>query len=86
VCSRIPAATTAPTVSTAAQSGVPAAAPTPTCAAPNTRPVVRVNTLPQDRPEPMPVSIVYAHRINLLRHVEAFMDWIATTMHPHLAD
>lgn len=47
---------------------------------------MRVNTLPQDRPEPMPVSIVYAHRINLLRHVEAFMDWIATTMHPHLAD
>lgn len=45
-----------------------------------------VEILPQYRPEPMPVSIVYAHRRNLPRRVEAFMDWIATTMHPHLAD
>ena len=47
---------------------------------------VLVEILPQYRPEPLPVSIVYAHRRNLPRRVEAFMDWIAATMHPHLAD
>lgn len=41
--------------------------------------------LPQYRPEPMPVSSVYAHRQNLPRRVQVFMDWIAELMTPHLA-
>ena len=44
-----------------------------------------VEILVQYRPEPMPVSIVYAHRHNLPRRVQVFMDWIAETMKPHLA-
>lgn len=44
-----------------------------------------VEILPQYRPEPMPVSIIYAHRQNLPRRVQVFMDWIAETMKPHLA-
>ncbi len=44
-----------------------------------------VEILPQYRPEPMPIAIVYAHRRNLPRRVQAFMDWIAATMQPHLA-
>ncbi len=44
-----------------------------------------VEILPQYRPEPMPVSIVYAHRRHLPRRVQAFMDWITATMRPYLA-
>lgn len=43
-----------------------------------------VEILPQCRPEPMRVSIVYAHRRNLPRRVQAFMEWIAATLKPHL--
>lgn len=44
-----------------------------------------IEILPQYPAEPMPLSIVYAHRRNLPRRVQAFMDWIAQTMKPHLA-
>jgi DNA-binding transcriptional LysR family regulator len=44
-----------------------------------------VQILPQYPPEPMPVSIVYAHRRNLPRRVQVFMDWVAETLQPHLA-
>lgn len=44
-----------------------------------------VEILPQYPPEPMPVSIVYAHRRNLPRRVRAFMDWMAEIVGPHLA-
>ena len=43
-----------------------------------------VQILPQYPPEPMPVSIVYAHRRNLPRRVQVFMDWVAETLKPHL--
>ena len=43
-----------------------------------------VEILPQYRPEPMPVSIVYAHRRNLPRRVRVFMDWIEQVLSPHL--
>ncbi len=43
-----------------------------------------VEVLPQYRPEPMPVSIVYAHRRNLSRRVRVFMDWVGETMRPYL--
>ncbi|HZR36049.1 MAG TPA: LysR family transcriptional regulator [Nevskia sp.] len=43
-----------------------------------------VEILPQHPPEPMPVSIVYAHRRNLPRRVRVFMDWVAETMRPYL--
>lgn len=33
--------------------------------------------LPQWRPEPMPVSLLYAHRRNLPKRVRVFMDWVA---------
>ncbi|HEY4144422.1 LysR family transcriptional regulator [Pinirhizobacter sp.] len=34
--------------------------------------------------EPMPVSLVYAHRRNLPRRVKAFMDWIEGVLRPYL--
>jgi DNA-binding transcriptional LysR family regulator len=34
--------------------------------------------------EPMPVSLVYAHRRNLPRRVKVFMDWIADVLRPYL--
>lgn len=43
-----------------------------------------VEVLPQHRAEPMPVSIIYAHRRNLPRRVRVFMDWMAETMRPYL--
>jgi DNA-binding transcriptional LysR family regulator len=43
-----------------------------------------VEVLPQYRPEPMPVSLLYAHRRNLPRRVRVFMDWIADTLRPLL--
>jgi DNA-binding transcriptional LysR family regulator len=36
-----------------------------------------VEVLPQFRPEPMPVSLLYAHRRNLPKRVRVFMDWVA---------
>lgn len=36
------------------------------------------------RPEPLPVSIVVAHRHNLSRHVRFFIDWLEQTLQPYL--
>jgi len=41
-----------------------------------------VEVLPQFRPEPMPVSLLYAHRRNLPRRVRVFMDWVAEVLQP----
>jgi DNA-binding transcriptional LysR family regulator len=41
-----------------------------------------VEVLPQYRPEPMPVSLLYAHRRNLPTRVRAFMDWLVETLRP----
>jgi DNA-binding transcriptional LysR family regulator len=46
---------------------------------------VMVEVLPQFRPEPMPVSLLYAHRRNLPKRVRVFMDWVAETLQPVLA-
>jgi len=39
-----------------------------------------VEILPRHRAEPMPVSLVYPHRRNLARRVQAFMDWVEEQM------
>lgn len=39
-----------------------------------------VEVLPRQRAEPMPVSLVYPHRRNLARRVQAFMDWVEEQM------
>ncbi len=44
-----------------------------------------VEVLPQYRPEPMPVSLLYAHRRNLPKRVRTFMDWIADVLQPVFA-
>lgn len=43
-----------------------------------------VEVLPQYHAEPMPVSLLYAHRRNLPQRVQAFMAWMADTLRPHL--
>lgn len=43
-----------------------------------------VEVLPDLRPEPMPVSLIYANRRHLPRRVQAFMDWIAEILAPHM--
>jgi DNA-binding transcriptional LysR family regulator len=43
-----------------------------------------VEVLPELRAEPMPVSLVYAHRRNLPKRVQAFMAWISETLQPYL--
>ncbi|WP_066340417.1 LysR family transcriptional regulator [Azohydromonas lata] len=43
-----------------------------------------VEVLPDFRPAPMPVSLLYAHR-RLPRRVQAFMDWLQDIMAPYLA-
>lgn len=43
-----------------------------------------VEVLPQWRAEPMPVSILYAHRRHLPRRVQVFMNWLAETIAPYL--
>lgn len=43
-----------------------------------------VEVLPQLRAAPMPVSLVYANRRNLPQRVQAFMEWIAQVLAPHL--
>jgi DNA-binding transcriptional LysR family regulator len=43
-----------------------------------------VEVLPQYRPEPMSVSLLYAHRRNLPKRVRVFMDWMAETLRPVL--
>jgi DNA-binding transcriptional LysR family regulator len=43
-----------------------------------------VEVVPDLRAEPMPVSLLYAHRRNLSRRVQVFMAWVAEVMAPHL--
>lgn len=39
-----------------------------------------VEILPQYRPSPMPVSLIYPHRRNLSRRVRLFMEWLTELM------
>jgi DNA-binding transcriptional LysR family regulator len=43
-----------------------------------------VEVLPDLRPEPLPVSIVVAHRQNLSRRVRIFVEWLEQVLEPHL--
>lgn len=43
-----------------------------------------VEVLPDLRAEPMPLSLLYAHRRNLPQRVRLFMDWVAEIVKPHL--
>jgi DNA-binding transcriptional LysR family regulator len=43
-----------------------------------------VEVLPQWPAEPMPISLLYAHRRNLPRRVQVFMNWVADVLQPHL--
>jgi DNA-binding transcriptional LysR family regulator len=43
-----------------------------------------VEVLPGHPAEPMPVSLLYAHRRHLPRRVQEFMNWIAQTLAPYL--
>jgi len=44
-----------------------------------------VEVLPEYRAEPMPVSLLYAHRRNLSKRVQVFMIWLAEQIAPYLA-
>lgn len=44
-----------------------------------------IEVLPRYRPEPMSLSLLYAHRRNLPKRVRVFMDWIAHILRPVLA-
>jgi len=44
-----------------------------------------VEVLPDLRPEPLPVALLYAHRRQVARRVQAFMDWVAGVMEEVLA-
>jgi DNA-binding transcriptional LysR family regulator len=44
-----------------------------------------VDVLPQHRPAPMPVTLLYAHRRHLPKRVMEFMDWVDEVMRPYLA-
>jgi len=44
-----------------------------------------VEVLPEYRAEPMPVSLLYAHRRNLSKRVQVFMSWLAEQIAPYLA-
>ena len=43
-----------------------------------------VEVLPQHVAEPMPVTLLYAHRRHLLQRVQAFMAWLTETTRPYL--
>ena len=43
-----------------------------------------VEILPQFRPAPMPVSLLYANRRHLPKRVQVFMTWLAERIQPHL--
>lgn len=47
---------------------------------------VLVEVLPQLRPDPMPVALLYAHRRNLPKRVRTFMDWVAEVLEPLFAE
>jgi DNA-binding transcriptional LysR family regulator len=44
-----------------------------------------VDVLPQHRPAPMPVTLLFAHRRHLPKRVMEFMDWVDEVMRPYLA-
>lgn len=44
-----------------------------------------LEVLPAHRPEPLPVTLLYAHRRQVARRVQAFMDWVAGVMGEVLA-
>jgi DNA-binding transcriptional LysR family regulator len=46
---------------------------------------VLVEVLPRHRPEPMSLSLLYAHRRNLSKRVRVFTDWVAEILRPVLA-
>ncbi len=43
-----------------------------------------VEVMPQYRTSPMPVSLLYAHRRQLPKRVQAFMTWLAAILQPYL--
>jgi DNA-binding transcriptional LysR family regulator len=43
-----------------------------------------VEVLPDFRGPPMAVSLLYANRRHLPKRVQAFMNWVAQVMQPHL--
>jgi DNA-binding transcriptional LysR family regulator len=43
-----------------------------------------VEILPQVKAEPMPLSLIYAHRRNLSKRLQIFMEWLAEILRPHL--
>lgn len=43
-----------------------------------------VKILPQYNAPPMPISLVYPHRLNLSRRAKVFMDWLTEITHAHL--
>lgn len=43
-----------------------------------------VEVLPDFRAPPMAVSLLYANRRHLPKRVQAFMNWVAQVMQPHL--
>ncbi|MFL6575292.1 MAG: LysR family transcriptional regulator [Povalibacter sp.] len=43
-----------------------------------------IELLPAFRAEPMPVTLLYAHRRSLSRRVQTFMTWLSTTLAPYL--
>lgn len=43
-----------------------------------------VKILPQYNAAPMPISLVYPHRLNLSRRAKVFMDWLAEIMQTYL--
>jgi DNA-binding transcriptional LysR family regulator len=43
-----------------------------------------IEVLPDLRPEPLPVSIVVAHRQNLSRRVRIFVEWLEQILEPYL--
>jgi DNA-binding transcriptional LysR family regulator len=45
-----------------------------------------VELLPDFRPAPMPVSLLYPHRRHLPRRTRVFMDWIAELLQPHMIE
>ena len=44
-----------------------------------------VEVLPALRPDPLPVTLLYAHRRQVARRVQTFMDWVAVVMGEVLA-
>jgi len=43
-----------------------------------------VEVMPEFRPSPMPISLIYPHRGHRSRRVGAFIEWFEELIHPHL--